>query len=232
MDLLNIDLFIHLASYLNLSDVVNLCQVNSKFHRYGIKYNNHWKFLIDKTYLKVYNYAKHLKDLTEYKGYITYVKLIDTFDPLSKLMFYYRRGDYKKFDCRSGGMLHKYLTLFLLGEKAKMKYYRSGLTGLFLERIYLDLSEINELLSIMCDVGSVEGIKYAIERGGTLKEFCLFESCIKGYYDTVKYLVKNGANLNSFWDGPTRYAATNGHLKILKYLVKKVVIFMHLEKKL
>lgn len=224
MDLLNIDLFMEVISYLNLDDVISLCQTNSTLHKYGINYNNNWKFITNKTYSKLYNYSKHLKyfvKITEKNNYLSYTKLINTFDPISQLMFYYRRGDYRKFDYRSNYLPHKYLALFLLGEKSKMKYYKSRSNFLFLENDTFDTNNINNLFQIMCDEGSIEGVKYAIERGALPKENCFSESCIKGYYDTVIFLVKNGADVNYLWDCPTRYSATNGHLKILKYLVEK-----------
>lgn len=48
-------------------------------------------------------------------------------------------------------------------------------------------------------------------------------ACSYDFYNFVKYLVKNGADIHTENELPLNSAANNGHLKIVKYLVKKGV---------
>ena len=43
-----------------------------------------------------------------------------------------------------------------------------------------------------------------------------------GHLEVVKYLVKKGANVTAANNYPLKWASEKGHLKVVKYLVKKV----------
>ena len=105
MEDLPIDVFIQEITYLPFSDVVSLCSVNSKLHDYctNIKYNNHWKTLIDNTYSSIPGYL-HLLELVWNRygqrnvyNYLIYTDLIKTLNAETRLTIYYRQGDMKSF---------------------------------------------------------------------------------------------------------------------------------------
>ena len=105
MEELPIDVFIQEITYLPFSDVVSLCSVNSKLHDYctNIKYNNHWKTLIDNTYSSVPGYLNMLELVWNRYGqrnvynYMIYTDLIKTLNAETRLTIYYRQRDMKSF---------------------------------------------------------------------------------------------------------------------------------------
>lgn len=54
-----------------------------------------------------------------------------------------------------------------------------------------------------------------------LKMIDLTTAASNGFFDIVKYLVENGANVDESKYGPLKWSVSNGHLDVVKYLVEQ-----------
>jgi uncharacterized protein len=59
-----------------------------------------------------------------------------------------------------------------------------------------------------------------VNKESKVGETALMLASLNGELDTVKALVKRGANINKLFWSPLHYAAANGHLSVVEYLVE------------
>lgn len=132
---LPVDIFIYQITYLPFSDVVSVCQSNSKLHDYCVnpKYNLQWKKLIDDTFGNIMYYNIHLKNLWKKLNmvpgtynYIIYTQFIKTLHPSDQLRIYYKQGDMTAFN---DPRFNDHWRLVVLNEDIKRKY-GNGIYGI------------------------------------------------------------------------------------------------------
>lgn len=236
---LPIDLFIYQLSYLHFDDVINICQLNTKFYSYGSdsKYNNKWKQLIDNTYSNIYNYEYYLNKIwsklrlhhNRY-NYRVYTKLINILDPITQLMIYYQQNDIKSFNLiKDDDSNHdvknernndeqKFLALFLLNKPLEMmkydKDYPYGSTYVDLLRGYnVSTNHINEMFIDMVSNNNIKGAEMFIRKGANIHvwdDYALRYASRNKNIEMVKYLVENGANIHARNDYALRIAESGG----------------------
>jgi ankyrin repeat protein len=96
------------------------------------------------------------------------------------------------------------------------------------KNLYKKLKPLNneKLLTSSSKRGYLSLIKLLIEdpwRGTDIHVFddkALRNAAFNGHLDVVKYLIKNGANIHANYDESIRFAAKNNHLDVVKYLIK------------
>lgn len=91
------------------------------------------------------------------------------------------------------------------------------------EDILTSMQKLNpkQLLIKSAKYGILKGVKMAIERGANANDGRPIGSAsLNGYFDIVKYLVENGANIHYDFEYSLACASHNGHLDIVKYLVE------------
>ncbi len=192
---LSIDLFILYIEYLPFNAVVKLCNTNKKLHNYctNSRYKINWKSLIINTFGHIYNYDykvdhvwKTMKMSKDTYNYIVYVNLIKTLDPISQLMIYYRQGDALFNNNKMFSDRQRFLLLFLLEDKDKMKRYNyTFLYSYFLDILQgkeIDQNILNNIGLEFANQGSVKGVKYLMSIGANI---------VKDVYtgsEMVKYL--------------------------------------------
>ncbi len=233
---LPVDLFIQQMTYLPFDDVISVCQANTTLHNYCInsKYNNNWKNLIDNTFSSIYNYDDYLKEIrnklkvndTVY-NYLVYTHLVELLDPITQLMIYYRQGD-KIFDSPNFTNVQKFLALFLLGKKDKMKIYLPSDNYLpfinMLEGDKISQNILDKLLAEMAEEGSVKGLSMMLSKGADVHaddDYSLIIAIQHGHLEVVKYLTEHGSNVHGLNDCALAWASQKGHLEIVKYLVEQ-----------
>jgi len=67
-------------------------------------------------------------------------------------------------------------------------------------------------------------VKYLLKQGADLQagaDQALRSAARNGHLEVVKYLLERGADLHSFGDYAIRCAAKNGYLEVVKYLVER-----------
>ena len=120
------------VTYLPFRDVISICQVNKKLHKYCTdpKYSIQWKILVQNTFSQVHNYEDKLGKIQsnlnlgkDDYNYIVYTQFVKTLDPITQLMIYYRQKDIKSFDEDKFNNTQRFLALFLLGKKEEIKNY-------------------------------------------------------------------------------------------------------------
>ena len=92
---------------------------------------------------------------------------------------------------------------------------------------FLENIEPDELLSISCDIGYLDGIKKAEKLGSDIhyiSEHPLRNACEKGQLDIAKYLISKGANIHIKEEYCLRNAILYGHLDIVKLLLENGAI--------
>ena len=129
---LPVDLFIQQITYLPFDDVISVCQANTILYNYcnNPNYNNNWKILIDNAFSGIYAYKDYLnkiwKDLNYDEGiynYLVYTQLVKFLDPMTQLVIYYKQNDMKSFNSGKYTNIRRFLAMFLLGKKDKIKDY-------------------------------------------------------------------------------------------------------------
>lgn len=153
---LPVDLFIQQLTYLPYDKVVEICQLNQRFHSYCTSYETKWKALIQNAFGSLPLYNEILKEIhrdlgAEKYNYLVYTqftkyldpvvqlliydrqndkenfkKLYEKTDEISKLMFLYRKGDIYHF--RLGDSTMRIAALWLLGKNEEMLQYARSLT--------------------------------------------------------------------------------------------------------
>jgi len=101
-------------------------------------------------------------------------------------------------------------------EKGVLECVKDGVGFCFDENF-----DSQELMITAAKKGSVELLKFAIEKGANIHagdDFPLLMAAENGHLSTVKYLVENGANIHARDDYALRWAAENGHLSIVNFL--------------
>ncbi len=233
---LPVDLFIQHITYLPFDSVANICQTNTKLHKYctDFKYNNRWRSLIDDTFKGIYNYQEKLKQIRGklninegVYNYLIYTHLVKLLDPITQLMIYYKQKDMKSFDSPNYTNTHRFLSLFLLGQKDTIKNYLPSdayLTFInMLEGHKINQNILDKMLKEMAQENSVNGVSLMLSEGANIHAFddsALILASHNGHLDVVKYLTEHGADIHAQTDYALRLASLNGHLKVVKYLIE------------
>lgn len=198
MESLPVDLFIQQITYLPFDEVTNLCQVNTKFHKYctNAKYANNWRLLIKNTFSQLDDYETNLEELLKKYGgynYQVYTNFVKTLDPVTQAMIYYKQGDMKSFEKMD--IIIRFLAMFLIGNKKgmeKYKYYPIP-SGTFFKIINKSLviskRELYDAMSTMIQRGSLAGVKYLVKEGALVDKNNMIQLAnIYGKRNIVKYL--------------------------------------------
>ncbi len=233
---LPIDLFIQQMTYLPFNEVINVCKANKTLHNYctNSKYNIRWRNLIDNTFRNIYNYQEKLNQIRSkfnlgdgVYNYLIYTQLVKVLDPITQLMIYYRQGD-KIFDSPNYNNTQRFLALFLLNRKNKMKDYLPSNDYLhfisMLEGDKIDQYILNNMLVEMAKEGSVKGVSMMLFKGADIpaeNDLALKWASERGHLEIVKYLAEHGANVHAENDDALRWASANGHLDVVRYLMEK-----------
>ena len=233
---LPVDVFIQNITYLPFNNVISVCKANAKLHNYctDSKYNNNWKALIDTTFRNIYDYQNKLKQIRLNLGigegaynYLIYSHLVKVLDPITQLMIYYRQGDMDSFDSPNYNNNQRFLALFLLNRKNKMKNYLPDDNYLpfisMLEGHKIDQNILDKMLAEMAKEGSVQGVLMMSSIGANIhvdNDRALRLASENGHLEVVKYLVKNGADIHADDDAALRWASANGHLEVVSYLIE------------
>lgn len=78
------------------------------------------------------------------------------------------------------------------------------------------------LLLTAIRINDLDIVKYFTERKVFIDDgISLFYSAKNGYFDILKYLIENGADVHASNNVALRWASCKGHLEIVKYLVEK-----------
>ena len=81
--------------------------------------------------------------------------------------------------------------------------------------------DLDRMATEMAGQGNMKGLLLMQERGANVDEDeALSLACENGHLNVVKYLVENGANIHVGIERPLRSACREGHLKVVKYLVE------------
>ena len=229
---LPVDLFIQHITYLPFEDVISLCSTNTTLHNYcsNPSYNNNWRKLIDDTFENIYNYQEKLKQtrnkLNINEGvynYLVYSHLVKLLDPITQLMIYYRQDDMKSFDSPNYNNIQRFLALFLLGQKDKMKNYLPSDAYLpFINMLEGHKIDQNKMLIEMAKEASVQGISLMLSKGADVhaqNDSALRWASRNGHLEVVKYLTEIGANIHADNDSALRLASSNGQSDVVKYLI-------------
>ncbi len=234
---LHVDLFIKEITYLPFDTVISVCKVNTKLHNYctNPRYANNWKALIDNTFGNIYNYQEKLNQIRSklnlgdgVYNYLVYSHLVKVLDPITQLMIYYRQGDTNSFDNPNYNNTQRFLALFLLNRKNKMKDYLPDGDYLqfisMLEGHKIDQNILNNMLAEMAKEGSVQGVFMMSSIGTNIhvdNDRALRLASEKGHLEVVRYLVEHEADIHAWNDYALRLASHNGHLEVVKYLIEK-----------
>ncbi len=234
---LPVDVFIKEITYLPFDNVIAICTSNTTLHNYctDVKYNNKWRKLIDDTFGGIYNYQKHLEDIREklnvgegVYNYLVYSHLVKVLDPITQLMIYYRQGDMDSFDSPNYNNNQRFLALFLLNRKNKMKNYLPDDDYLsfisMLEGQKIDQNILNNMLVEMAKEGSVQGVFMMSSKGANIHaedDNALRWASQLGQLEVVRYLIENKADVHANDDWALRWTSRNGHLEVVKYLVER-----------
>ncbi len=97
---------------------------------------------------------------------------------------------------------------------------------LYLEKIIgnLDKRSKNEMLFIAARKGYLDIVKYLLRQGANInanQDISLDTAARNGHLDVVEFLVENGANIDSDQYSAVESAALEGHFDVVKYLVEK-----------
>ena len=233
---LSVDVFIKEITYLPFDNVIAICTSNTTLHNYctNPKYTNNWKSLIDNTFRNIYNYDNYLKEIRnklnlgqDVYNYLIYTYLVKLLDPITQLMIYYLQGD-KIFDSPNYNNTQRFLALFLLGERDKMKDYLPADAYLpfisMLEGHKIDQNILNDMFVEMAKEGSVQGVSLLLSKGADIhfrNDEALRLASRYGHLDVVKYLTENGADVHAGNDYSLYLASANGHLDVVRYLIEQ-----------
>jgi len=212
MDTLSIDTFIKTMTYLPMSDVINICLSNSKFHDYCIssKYYNNWKLLINDTYSDIDDYQNKIKSIRvnlnlpeNSYNYLIYVNLIKTLDPITQLIIYYRQNDIKSFEDIKFTNNQRFWAILLLVGFYKTSNAEYDMTVMRYKpdfRNYMDYIDmvkngkaLNQLLirflRHMIKEGNVLGVRYALQLGAKLTSNDVKFAIKNDRVDVIKYFI-------------------------------------------
>ncbi len=238
---LSVDVFIKNITYLPFDNVITICTSNKKLDSYcnDPKYNNRWKKLIDDTFGGIYDYQNKLKEIRSKLNlnegtynYLVYTQLVKLLDTITQLMIYYRQGDMKSFEEMEYLSDQRFLALFLLGEKNKIKNYlppdKYSTSNRFmpfismLNGIKMSEKDLINMLEIMISYGNVQGVDYLMKQGANIhvdNDVLLIDASFEGYLEVVKYLIEHGADIHTHNDMALK-TARDEHPDVVKYLLK------------
>ncbi len=228
---LPVDLFIKQITYLPFDDVISVCKANKTLYNYCInsKYNIRWRNLINNTFDNIYNYQKYLEDIRKklrlsegIYNYLVYSHLVKLLDPITQLMIYYRQCDMNSFDSPHYNNIQRFLSLFLLGKKDKIRDYLPDNNYLPFINM-LEGHKTDEMITTMVYEGSVEGVSMMLSEGVNIHPHHddMIVASEWGHLEVVKYLVEHGADVHAEDDAALELASMNGYLKIVEYLTEK-----------
>jgi ankyrin repeat protein len=80
-------------------------------------------------------------------------------------------------------------------------------------------------LADTCERGKLEVVKRLLSEGVALqseKQYAMRRACYKGNLELVKLLIEHGADVRDAY--AINYASTKGHLEVIEYIKKLIVI--------
>ena len=233
---LPVDVFIKGITYLPFDNVITICTSNTTLHNYcsDPKYNTIWKSVIDDTFGSIYDYQNKLKQIKSklklgenVYNYLVYTQLVKLLDPITQLMIYYRQDDMKSFDNPHYNNIQRFLSMFVLDKKDKMKkYLPSGDYLPFIKMLNNEIiskDDINRMLIVMAQEGNIKGVSMMLSKKGNVhaqKNMAVVLASQNGYLDVVRYLVEKGAKIHAQQDKSLVEASQKGHLDVVRYLVE------------
>ena len=231
MSQLSIDLFFHLLSLIDLSDVISLCSVNRKFHTYGITYNQRWFILTKQKYGDLYAFPDVYSEISSKLkvNYVLYSKLVTWLDPVAQCKLNYQNEKYSLMT----NFLARYIWGGNLYEILKEEKDHDILDDMYLFLKAQKYPQPNKLPEphhlrsacyIMAAHGSMDGLIKIQELGGDLGDFinsALHRAANLGHLDVVKYLLDNGADINSEFGTALDWAVLNNQRTMCKYLISR-----------
>ena len=258
---LPVDLFIQQITYLPYDKVVEICQLNRKFHNYCTSYPIQWKALIQNTFgslipsgvyseiLKeihqdlgeeTYNYlvytqfTKYLDPTTQLliydqqKDKVNFDKLFAKADTISKLMYWYRKGDYESSHSGNDNMT-KISALWLIGNNEFSKFVKTldDRDDKVFARRFLRVmngnakqADLDGIATHFVEVGNLKGLKRIVKLGANINNVSVYSIQETGsyeYLDVLKYVLKHR---NFSLEEREELLSWLGDLDSVKYLVE------------
>lgn len=228
---LPVDLFIQQLTYLPYDKVVEICQLNQKFHNYCVGYETKWKALIQNAFgsLPLYNevlseihrdlgtekynylvytqFTKYLEPTTQLliydrqKDKDNFKKLYGETDEISKVMYWYRKGDSINF-LSHGDSTTQIAALWLLNEHKKMFEYIKGLTDpddIAFSKYFIRIvkgtarePDFQEIAIFFIEEGNLKGLKRIVKLGANIDNIPIYIiQRTRSDPDIYDYLLKN-----------------------------------------
>ena len=234
MEVLSVDLFFHLITYLDLNDVISFCSLNKRFHMYGINYQDRWFILIKNRYGDLYSYPQVYQEISSKlplrgNNYLIYYKIITWMDPVSQCKL--------KYNCENHTPMVNFITRYIWGgniyeiyEQEKDIDELNNMDTLLLIRKYKELNflfkqwMLDEALYTMASNGSVDGIIMMQKLGGNIRhseDASLHRAANLGYLDVVKYLLDEGADINGLSSTAFAWAFCTNQMSMCRYLLSR-----------
>ena len=223
IDSLPKDILIEIAIELDLSDIVNWCQLNKRINSLTGQNETFWmrKFIHD------YGNNPKNSDLT-WKEFYKLVTVTNPNDLLWKgveenILSYVAIGLIRGADIENTRSFnhHDYNPLSKASENGHLEVVK------YLVEQGADVcARYNYPLINASDNGHLDVVKYLVEQGADVRardNYALRWAGYNGYLEVVKYLVEHGANVRADNDFALRIASENGHLEVVKFLVKQGV---------
>ena len=256
---LPIDLFMKQITYLPYEEVIKVCQANKKLHNYCTNYDLHWKNLILNAFGTLPDYQAILREIHEKLGskqynYSVYTQFVNYLDPdtllliydkqndkvnfdrvfakadnISKLIYYYKNGNFFAFVL--GENMNKIAALWLIG-LGKLLEFMKSLTDLddkayakkFVRASYKTASQedLNDLAISFAEEGNLKGLKRMIQLGADINAITIIsleEAKEYGHLDIIKYVWSlRGSTIEE--RGHIAMWSAREHPNVTKYIVE------------
>lgn len=228
---LPIDIFIQQITYLPYDEVMKICQLNQKLHIYCTSYPIKWKALIQNTFGSLPLYTEILKEIHQDLGnetydYLVYTQFTKYLDPttklliydqqkdstnfdklfakadtISKLMYWYRKGDYTRFRLQ-GDPTSIISSLWLIGDNSKLFDFIRTLTDpddIAFSKYFIRVikgtarkSDFNEIAIFFIEEGNLKGLKKIVRAGADINKIpSITIHRASSNLDMLKYILAN-----------------------------------------